>query len=192
MSTRMSHAARRPLAVSLAAIGALTIALASPIAASAATVDGAVVNGSSPSAIYTGATGSNTVVLDGSGFKYNPAWAGPVFVTAGIYVAFGPDVAISSAYADASQFSATEGGVIWAHNGAAAASNQWELSTAGVFTDLPLTVESTFTDGYGDDFTCTTGPADTTAGSVDCFIYTFSGHGSTDRTNDNKIPVYFG
>ena len=192
MSTRMSRFARRPLAVSLAAVGALAIALSAPLAASAATVDGAVVNGSTPSAVYTGATGSSTVVLDGSGFKYNPAWAGPPSVTAGIYVAFGPDVAISSVFADASVFSASAGSVIWTHNGAAAASNQWELSTAGVFTDLPLTVESTFTDGYGDTFTCTTSPSDTTAGSVDCFIYTFSGHGSNDRSNDNKIPVYFG
>jgi len=192
MSIRMSRTARRPVAATFAAIGALALVLASPMAASAATVDAAVTNGQAPAAIYTGATGSSTVVLDGAGFKYNPAWAGPPFITAGIYVAFGPDVAIADSYADASVFSATEGGVIWTHNGAAAATNQWELSTAGVFTDLPMTVESTFSDGNDNTFTCTTSPTDTTAGSVDCFVYTFSAHGSFDRTNDNKIPVYFG
>lgn len=129
--------------------------------------------------------------LDGDSFNYNPVWAGYPFSTAGIYVAFGPDLAIEDFYLEAESFSATTGSVIWTHNGAATAANQWELSTAGIFTDLPLTVESTFTDGNATSYTCKTSPADSTAGSVTCYIYTLSAHGSPDRGNDNKIPVYF-
>ncbi|GAB3161997.1 hypothetical protein GCM10027059_13610 [Myceligenerans halotolerans] len=193
--TVITTRAKRALQGVAAAGATVGLLAAAPLSASAATVPLHIVNGtgSSPAAVYTGGTGTHTVDVSGEDFIYDPAWVGSWFSDAGMYVAFGPDVEIEDVYLSAEAFASHTGGQFWVHNGAdATAGNEWELSTAGDFDGLSLVVRSTFTDGDGNSFTCTTGPQDTTAGSVDCFVYTLSAHGSWDRGNDNKIPVYFG
>ncbi|GAA4770740.1 hypothetical protein [Microbacterium gilvum] len=193
--TVITPRAKRALQAAAATGATLALLAVAPLSASAAIVPLHIDNGagSSPAAIYTGGSGSHTIEISGEGFDYNPAWAGWLFSDAGIYVAFGPDVEIEDVYLEASTFASHAGGQFWVHNGAdATASDEWELTTAGDFDGLALTVQSTFSDGDANSFTCTSGPTDTTAGRVDCFVYTLSAHGSWDRGNDNKIPVYFG
>lgn len=159
-----------------AGLGAAALVAVAPLSASAVTIPGYLENNDpAPAAIYTGGTGTFELELDGEGFNPNPFDRAP---GAGFYIAFGDEFS----HLDASVYYSA----IWLHSSDPLdIPDEFVLNTDGSFEGAVIEV----TDAFGDT-DCKTSPSDTAG--VQCYIYTFSAHGSNDRSNDNEIPVYFG
>ena len=114
-------------------------------------------------------TAAPSVGLDPTGATVTASGTGFTVAGSGIYVGVGPKSAMDDAawFANADYFTAVK----WVR----------AINADGSFSQVLSGVKSTFTSN-GTAVDCTV---------VECGIYTFAAHGSTDRSNDTYTPVTF-
>lgn len=173
----------------LAAAGAATLALAvgMPLAAQAATASATVNNTTktwSPTPVYGSLAGAATVSVSGSGFIPSTG----SFTNNGIYLVFGGSnyTATNDAYYHDSK---------WIHPAPLFGIPGEYLLTSGSFTNVPIDLVPSYTNGDSQFIDCKRTPTDTTAGREQCYLRTMSAHGAVPNPasdpNYTEVPVYF-